>query len=96
MIVQVHVCIKPHLFIGETAFSNLFMAGLDEDGRDLMIASAFSNNKRAEYDLEKDETVLKRTLISLGIVTDLTLGIAAALCTSYMYMYVACMHAIVE
>ena len=67
MIVQVHVCIKPHLFIGETAFSNLFMAGLDEDGRDLMIASALSNNKRAEYDLEKDKIVWKRTSNSLFV-----------------------------
>ena len=44
---------EAHFFIGETAFSNLFMAGLDEDGRDLMIVSALSNNSRAEYDLEK-------------------------------------------
>ena len=42
-----------YLFIGETAFNNLFIAGLDEGGRDLIIASALSNNKRAEYDLSR-------------------------------------------
>ena len=48
-----YVCMYTYLFIGETAFNNLFMAGLDEGGRDLIIVSALSNNKRAEYDLSR-------------------------------------------
>ena len=40
-----------YLFIGETAFNSLFIAGFEVDGKLPIIASELSNSKRAEYDL---------------------------------------------